>query len=67
MVQVCPTEQETATLLQKVLDQKQTAAKLLAAAIHQEVVLSDSALDDVAVAIPTESMGVWIDPIGNME
>lgn len=66
MVQVCPTQQETAALLQKVLDRKQTAAELLAAAVHQEVDLSDPALDDVAVTIPMENMAVWIDPIGNM-
>lgn len=63
VVQVCPTQQETAALLQKVLDRKQTAAELLAAAVHQEVDLSDSALDDVAVTIPMENMAVWIDPI----
>ncbi|XP_077779918.1 inositol polyphosphate 1-phosphatase isoform X3 [Podarcis muralis] len=63
VVQVCPTQQETAALLEKVLDRKQAAAELLAAAIHQEVVLSDPALDDVAVTISTESMAVWIDPI----
>ncbi|XP_015743206.1 inositol polyphosphate 1-phosphatase [Python bivittatus] len=63
VVRVCPTQQETAALLQKVLDRKQTAAELLAAAVHQEVVLSDPALDNVAVTISTESLAVWIDPI----
>ncbi|KAH0629160.1 hypothetical protein JD844_011023 [Phrynosoma platyrhinos] len=63
VVQVCPTQQDTAALLQKILDWNQTAAKLLAAAIHQEVVLSDPVLDDVAVTISTEKMAVWIDPI----
>ncbi|KAL8163632.1 UNVERIFIED_CONTAM: hypothetical protein K2H54_031979 [Gekko kuhli] len=62
-MQVCPTQPETAALLQKVLDRNQTAAELLAAAVHQEIVLSDSALDDVTVTISTENMGVWIDPI----
>ncbi|XP_061470765.1 inositol polyphosphate 1-phosphatase isoform X2 [Rhineura floridana] len=63
VVQVCPTQQETAALLGKVLNRKQAAAELLAAAIHQEVVLLDPALDNVAVTISTESVAVWIDPI----
>ncbi|XP_060620098.2 inositol polyphosphate 1-phosphatase [Anolis sagrei] len=63
VVQVCSTEQDTAALLQKILDRNQTAADLLAAAIHQEVVLSDPAVDEVTVAIPTENLAVWIDPI----
>uniref|UniRef100_A0A8D0C851 Inositol polyphosphate 1-phosphatase n=1 Tax=Salvator merianae TaxID=96440 RepID=A0A8D0C851_SALMN len=63
VVQVCPTQEETAALLQKVLDRNQKAASLLAAAIHQEMVLLDPAVDEVDVVIPTESMAVWIDPI----
>ncbi|XP_015279147.1 PREDICTED: inositol polyphosphate 1-phosphatase [Gekko japonicus] len=63
VVQVCPTQPETAALLQKVLDRNQTAAELLAAAVHQVMVLSDPALDDVTVTISTENMAVWIDPI----
>lgn len=66
MVQVCPAQPDTAALLQKVLDRNQMAAELLAAAIHQEVVLSDPTLDDVAITISIESMAVWIDPIGNV-
>uniref|UniRef100_A0A8C6VJW6 inositol-1,4-bisphosphate 1-phosphatase n=1 Tax=Naja naja TaxID=35670 RepID=A0A8C6VJW6_NAJNA len=63
VVRVCPTQQETAALLQKVLDRKQMAAELLAAAVHREVMLSDPALDNVDVTICTESLAVWIDPI----
>ncbi|XP_026535838.1 inositol polyphosphate 1-phosphatase [Notechis scutatus] len=63
VVRVCPTQQETAALLQKVLDRKQMAAELLASAVHQEIVLSDPALDNVDVTISTESLAVWIDPI----
>ncbi|XP_062975862.1 inositol polyphosphate 1-phosphatase isoform X2 [Elgaria multicarinata webbii] len=63
VVQVCSTQEETAALLQKVLDRNWTAAELLAAAIHQEMVLSDPALDDVTMTISTESLAVWIDPI----
>ncbi|XP_048345656.1 inositol polyphosphate 1-phosphatase [Sphaerodactylus townsendi] len=63
VVQVCPSQPETAALLQKVLDRNQTAAELLAAAIHQQVVFSDPALDGVNVTVSTENMAVWIDPI----
>uniref|UniRef100_A0A8D2KSN7 inositol-1,4-bisphosphate 1-phosphatase n=1 Tax=Varanus komodoensis TaxID=61221 RepID=A0A8D2KSN7_VARKO len=63
VVQVCPTQADTAALLQKVLDRNRRAAELLAAAVHQEVVLSDPALDGIAVTISTDSLAVWIDPI----
>ncbi|CAM4658035.1 unnamed protein product [Lepidochelys olivacea] len=63
VVQVCTTQRDTASLLFKILDRNQPAAELLAAAIHQEVVLQDPALDTVALAIPPERLAIWIDPI----
>uniref|UniRef100_A0A6J0SXU5 inositol-1,4-bisphosphate 1-phosphatase n=1 Tax=Pogona vitticeps TaxID=103695 RepID=A0A6J0SXU5_9SAUR len=63
VVQVCPTQEGTAALLQKVLDRKQTAAELLAATVHQEVVLSDPSLEEVSVMVSPENLAVWIDPI----
>ncbi|XP_039370385.1 inositol polyphosphate 1-phosphatase-like isoform X2 [Mauremys reevesii] len=62
-VQVCATQQDTASLLFTILDRNRPAAELLAAAIHQEVVLQDPALDAVALAIPPERLAIWIDPI----
>ncbi|XP_074836316.1 inositol polyphosphate 1-phosphatase isoform X2 [Carettochelys insculpta] len=63
VVQVCATQQDTAGLLARVLDQNQAAAELLAAAVHQEVLLQDPALARLALAVPPESVAVWIDPI----
>ncbi|XP_075687374.1 inositol polyphosphate 1-phosphatase [Rhinoderma darwinii] len=63
IVNVCPTEEETASLLQKVLDNNQAAAKSLARAVHQEVSLTDVALDAVIVSVPLDNIAVWVDPI----
>uniref|UniRef100_A0A8D0HKU9 inositol-1,4-bisphosphate 1-phosphatase n=1 Tax=Sphenodon punctatus TaxID=8508 RepID=A0A8D0HKU9_SPHPU len=62
-VQVGLTQQDTAALLSRVLDRNQAAAELLAAAVHQEVVVSDPALEAAALSIPTENLAIWIDPI----
>uniref|UniRef100_A0A452H738 inositol-1,4-bisphosphate 1-phosphatase n=1 Tax=Gopherus agassizii TaxID=38772 RepID=A0A452H738_9SAUR len=62
-VQVCATQQDTASLLFTILDRNRPAAELLAAAIHQEVVLQDPTLDAVVLAIPPERLAIWIDPI----
>lgn len=62
-VQVCPTEEETASLLQKVLDNNTMAAKTLARAVHQELTLTDVAVDAVTVNVPLENIAVWVDPI----
>ncbi|XP_069841423.1 inositol polyphosphate 1-phosphatase isoform X2 [Dendropsophus ebraccatus] len=63
IVKVCPTEEETASLLQKVLDNNKAAAKTLARAVHQDVTLTDVALDDVNVSLPLDNIAVWVDPI----
>ncbi|XP_071977068.1 inositol polyphosphate 1-phosphatase isoform X2 [Engystomops pustulosus] len=63
IVEVCSTEEETASLLQKVLDNNKAAAKTLARAVHQEVTLKDLALDADNVSIPLDNIAVWVDPI----
>ncbi|XP_073414279.1 inositol polyphosphate 1-phosphatase [Dendrobates tinctorius] len=63
IVKVCPTEEETASLLERVLDNNKAAAKTLARAVHQDVTLRDEALDAVSVCIPLENIAVWVDPI----
>ncbi|KAM4626381.1 inositol polyphosphate 1-phosphatase isoform 1-T2 [Discoglossus pictus] len=63
IVQVCATEEETSRLLQKVLDGNEAAARTLARAVHQEVALSDPALDAVTVDIPQSNIAMWVDPI----
>jgi hypothetical protein len=65
-VEVRNNQQETADLLQVVLNEDAQAAELLAAEVHREVFL-----DDVNTKRPTgdfrvclEDLGIWIDPIG---
>ncbi|XP_041097882.1 inositol polyphosphate 1-phosphatase-like isoform X2 [Polyodon spathula] len=62
-VQVCSVETDTAALLCSVLDGNEEAAGLLAQTIHQEIELRDPAAERLELAIPTSSMGIWIDPI----
>ncbi|KAM8794163.1 inositol polyphosphate 1-phosphatase [Eudromia elegans] len=62
-VRVCATEGDTAALLCRVLQQDRAAAELLAAAVHQDVALSDPELDAVALSVPTGELALWIDPI----
>ncbi|XP_022704367.1 inositol polyphosphate 1-phosphatase-like isoform X2 [Varroa jacobsoni] len=71
LVEVKSTEEETANLLEQVLDGNSAAAALLARAVHQEpeveqVVRADfnrlkNALDKQDVLL--EDIGIWIDPI----
>ncbi|XP_053554591.1 inositol polyphosphate 1-phosphatase [Bombina bombina] len=63
IVEVRSTEEETARLLQKVLDDNETAARTLARAVHQDVVLSDPELDATSVSIPLDNIALWVDPI----
>ena len=61
---------ETANLLEIVLNGDTKAACLLAAEVHREI-----SLDDINTSTPqlsdlqieTSNVGVWIDPIGNWE
>lgn len=64
IVKVCPTEEETTTLLKKVLDNNELAAKKLAQAVHQDLVLTDKNLEVINVNIPQTELAVWVDPIG---
>lgn len=63
VLRLCPTEAETAELLSKVLNGNQQAAAALAKVVHEDVPFADPALDSVQVAIPQDTMGIWVDPI----
>ncbi|NP_001158760.1 Inositol polyphosphate 1-phosphatase [Salmo salar] len=65
IVTVCGTEKETAALLATVLDGDQTAATLLAHAIHQDakLTLTDTGTDDLHIPLSPSDLGIWIDPI----
>ncbi|XP_059184336.1 inositol polyphosphate 1-phosphatase [Centropristis striata] len=62
-VTVCGTEAETATLLATVLDGDDTAASLLAKAIHQDPTTIDANTDGLTVPLSPSELGIWIDPI----
>ncbi|XP_010879712.1 inositol polyphosphate 1-phosphatase [Esox lucius] len=65
IVTVCGTEKETATLLATVLDGDQTAAALLACAIHRDAthILADTGTDNLQIPLCPSDLGIWIDPI----
>lgn len=63
-VTVCSTEEETAKLLATVLDGDQTAASLLARAIHQDPASIEVSTDGLTVPLKPSELGIWIDPIG---
>lgn len=63
-VTVCRTEEETAALLATVLDGDQTAASLLARAIHQDPATIDASTDGLTFPLTPSELGIWIDPIG---
>ncbi|NXX81960.1 INPP phosphatase, partial [Urocolius indicus] len=62
-VRVCATPGDTAALLRSVLEPEREAAELLAAAVHQDVVLEDTELAGVVLSIPPKDLAIWIDPI----
>ncbi|XP_020849264.1 inositol polyphosphate 1-phosphatase [Phascolarctos cinereus] len=62
-VKICPTEEETAELLSKVLNGNKLASEALAQAVHQDIAFADPALDLVKINIPQDIMGMWVDPI----
>ncbi|XP_075997028.1 inositol polyphosphate 1-phosphatase [Genypterus blacodes] len=63
-VTVCATEQGTAALLASVLDGDETAASLLARAIHQDPESTVHAgTDGLTVPLSPSELGIWIDPI----
>ncbi|KAK1336483.1 hypothetical protein QTO34_002512 [Cnephaeus nilssonii] len=63
VLRLCPTEEEMAELLSKVLNGNQLAAGALAKVVHEDVAFADPALDSVQVAIPQDTLGIWVDPI----
>ncbi|XP_021163540.2 inositol polyphosphate 1-phosphatase [Fundulus heteroclitus] len=63
VVTVCSTEEETAKLLATVLDGDQTAASLLARAIHQDPATIEATTDGLTVPLKPSELGIWIDPI----
>ncbi|ROT70430.1 hypothetical protein C7M84_011279 [Penaeus vannamei] len=64
IVQICATKEETATLLEKVLDGNREAADLLAAVVHTAIIVKpDSTLAAKIPKIPLDNLGIWIDPI----
>lgn len=63
-VTVCGTQEETAKLLASVLDGDNTAASLLARAIHQDPVTIEANTDGLTVPLSPSELGIWIDPIG---
>lgn len=62
-VTVCPTEDDTAALLSKVLDGDQTAASLLSKSIHQDLCLRDERAENLQLPLKPEDLAIWIDPI----
>ncbi|KAF7659639.1 hypothetical protein LDENG_00295110 [Lucifuga dentata] len=62
-VTVCATEQQTAALLARVLDDDHTAASLLARAIHQDPATVDGSTDGLSVPLNPSELSIWIDPI----
>lgn len=63
IITVCGTEAETAALLATVLDGDQTAASLLARAIHQDPETIDASTDGLTIPLRPSELGIWIDPI----
>jgi hypothetical protein len=69
VVSIQDTETQTALLLRSVLDGNERAAALLARVIHEDVpftITDESSLQKLgSTSLPEESVGIWIDPIGN--
>lgn len=63
-IQVRETTEDTAKLLNKVLNGNTEAATLLAKVIHQDVVVEiTNDQNDLETCIPDDEIGLWIDPI----
>jgi len=62
VVEVCQSLHQTASLLETVLDGNQTAAMLLAKAVHME--LSDPPLRLGPLPLNAKNIGIWVDPLG---
>lgn len=66
-VTVCAKQEDTTTLLAKVLDGDGAAASLLAEAIHQNLQLHDELAEKLQLPLKPEDLAIWIDPIGIKE
>ncbi|XP_073927375.1 inositol polyphosphate 1-phosphatase isoform X2 [Castor canadensis] len=62
-MELCPTEEETAELLSKVLSGNKLASKALAKVVHQDIAFTDPSLDSIEINIPQDILGIWVDPI----
>lgn len=63
-VHVCQRVEETASLLEKVLDGNHTASLLLARAVHIE--FTDPPLQLAPLPLDTSNIGIWVDPLGKL-
>uniref|UniRef100_A0A8C3WGJ8 Inositol polyphosphate 1-phosphatase n=1 Tax=Catagonus wagneri TaxID=51154 RepID=A0A8C3WGJ8_9CETA len=63
VIRLCPTEEETVDLLNKVLNGNRLASEALAKVVHQDIVFIDPALDLIEINIPQDILGIWVDPI----
>ncbi|XP_006210042.1 inositol polyphosphate 1-phosphatase [Vicugna pacos] len=63
IMRLCPTEEETVDLLNKVLSGNKLASEALAKVVHQDVIFTDPALDSIEISIPQDILGIWVDPI----
>ncbi|KAK4289633.1 hypothetical protein Pmani_037413 [Petrolisthes manimaculis] len=62
-VMVCPTQQETAQLLAKVLNDNKEAAEILATLVHSDFSWQPDLEFDKIPSLPIDNLGIWIDPI----
>ena len=61
-VRVCEKVEETASLLERVLNGNHTAALLLAHAVHVD--FTDPPLQLGPLPLDTSNIGIWVDPLG---
>lgn len=65
-VELTASEEDTASLLSKVLDGKDHLATSLASVVHSRATTCKRQLSSRA-QIPADSIGIWIDPIGRLQ
>ena len=63
-VHICQRVEETASLLEKVLDGNHTASLLLARAVHID--LTDPPLQLAPLPLDANNIGIWVDPLGKL-
>lgn len=64
-IHLCDTQQQTTQLLKDILDDNEEAASLLSQVVHRkaEAVPLIEGLDSLHASIPSDDVGIWIDPI----